>query len=154
MRAPRKAPRVAAAPTAAIAAAALAGGLTAGPATAADRHHEHERTGTRHVLLLSVDGMHQADLAWYVREHRHSALALLVGHGTQFTGARTPFPSDSFPGMVGQLTGGNPRTTGIYYDVSYDHALIDPTASKDSAPSPAVPRRLRRGGARRQCAVR
>jgi len=80
-------------------------------------HHSHR---SRHVLLLSVDGLHQSDLARYVSQHHHSALAALVKRGTEFTHARTPFPSDSFPGMVGQLTGGNPRTTGVYYDVSYN----------------------------------
>ena len=88
-----------------------------------------------HVLLLSVDGMHQADLQWYLRHHPRSAIAALVRRGTEFTHARTPFPSDSFPGMVGQLTGGNPKTTGIYYDVTYNHALIDPSASKTAVPS-------------------
>ena len=73
---------------------------------------------TEHVLLLSVDGLHQSDLAWYVAHHPDSSLAALTRIGTSFTHARTPFPSDSFPGMVGQVTGGNPRTTGSYYDVS------------------------------------
>ena len=40
--------------------------------------------------------------------------------------------------MVGQLTGGNPKTTGVYYDVTYNHALIDPTASPDAVPDPSV----------------
>jgi hypothetical protein len=96
------------------------------------------RSNHRHVLLLSVDGMHQADLRWYVASHPRSALAMLVQTGTQFTAASTPFPSDSFPGMVGQLTGGNPKTTGIYYDVTYNHALIDPSASPDAVPNPSV----------------
>jgi hypothetical protein len=90
------------------------------------------------VLLLSVDGMHQSDLQWYVGAHPRSALASLVHHGTEFTAARTQFPSDSFPGMVGQLTGGHPKTTGIYYDVTYNHALIDPSASPDAVPAPSV----------------
>ena len=80
-------------------------------------------TASRHVLLLSVDGLHQSDLAWYVHQHPTSALAKLVSRGRQFSNASTPFPSDSFPGMVAQVTGGDPRTTGVYYDVSYNHAL-------------------------------
>ena len=68
----------------------------------------------KHVLLLSIDGLHQTDLAWYVAHHPGSALAMLVGGGVEFTKARTPFPSDSFPGMVGQVTGGNPSSTGVY----------------------------------------
>ncbi len=77
--------------------------LAAATATAA-AHSPH----AKHVLLLSVDGLHQSDLARYVSQHPHSALAALVGQGTEYTRAQTTFPSDSFPGMVAQLTGGGP----------------------------------------------
>ena len=46
--------------------------------------------------------------------------------GTEFSSAQTTFPSDSFPGMVAQLTGGGPGTTGVYYDDTYNHALLPP----------------------------
>ena len=92
----------------------------------------HAKAKASHVLLLSVDGLHQSDLAWYVKIHPHSALAQLVARGRQFTNASTPFPSDSFPGMVAQVTGGNPKTTGIYYDVSYNHGL-DAPGTRDCA---------------------
>src|SRR5262249_19628392 len=82
-----------------------------------------ERAAVLHVLLLSVDGLHQSDLAWYVGQHPGSALAHLVGGGVEFTHAETPFPSDSFPGMVGQVTGGNPSTTGVYYDDTWNREL-------------------------------
>ena len=104
-----------------------AGLLTTAIATSANAtatEHEHERAGVQHVLLLSVDGMHQSDLVWYVQTHPGSALAKIVGAGTEFTSARTPVPSDSLPGMVGQVTGGNPRSTGIYYDDSWNNALL------------------------------
>ncbi len=68
--------------------------------------------------------MHQSDLARYVAAHPGSALARLVAGGVEFTGAQTPFPSDSFPGMVGQVTGGNPSSTGVYYDDSCNRALL------------------------------
>src|SRR3954452_23790861 len=87
-------------------AAAIAAGLlaaTAAPAAAA--------APDRHVLLISVDGLHATDLAWYVRQHPHSALAALTRGGVDYSHAKTPVPSDSFPGLVGQLTGGNPATT-------------------------------------------
>ena len=77
-----------------------------------------------HVLLLSVDGLHQSDLAWYVAKHPGSALAALVGKGTEYTHAQTTNPSDSFPGMVAQVTGGGPATTGVYYDDSYNDSLL------------------------------
>lgn len=50
----------------------------------------HERPQAGHVLLLSVDGMHQSDLAWYVGKHPNSALATLVGSGVEFTNAKAP----------------------------------------------------------------
>jgi hypothetical protein len=103
------------------------------PAATASAHNNVQQ----HVLLLSVDGMHQTDLARYVSDHAHSALAALVHRGESFTGAQTPVPSDSFPGMLGQVTGGNPKTTGIYYDVSYDHALL-PAGTTDCSGSPAL----------------
>ncbi len=80
--------------------------------------------GGAHVLLLSVDGLHQSDLAWYVAKHPGSALAALTHQGTEYTNARTPVPSDSFPGMVAQVTGGNPGTTGVYYDDTYNARLL------------------------------
>ncbi|HKN54647.1 MAG TPA: alkaline phosphatase family protein [Amycolatopsis sp.] len=81
-------------------------------------------TQARHVLLISVDGLHQADLQQYVTRHPGSALAALVAHGTEYAHARTPFPSDSFPGLVGQVTGGDPAVTGVYYDATFNHGLL------------------------------
>ena len=80
----------------------------------------------KHVLLLSVDGLHESDLVRYVASHPHSALAELVRTGTSYTHARTTFPSDSFPGMVAQLTGGGPATTGVLYDDTYNPSLLAP----------------------------
>jgi hypothetical protein len=77
-----------------------------------------------HVLLLSVDGLHQSDLDWYVNNHPSSALAKLARKGVEFTHAVTPVPSDSFPGMVAQVAGGNPSSTGVYYDDTWNHALF------------------------------
>ena len=35
-------------------------------------------------------------------------------------------PSDSFPGLAALVTGGSPRSTGLYYDVAYDRSLDPP----------------------------
>jgi hypothetical protein len=122
--------------TAAVACAVLLAGSAIPPAMADDgrsgthrpnqtaRAADPEGKSSKHVLLLSVDGLHQKDLDWYVRAHPASALAELVNGGTSYTHAQTPVPSDSFPGLVGQLTGGNPGTTGIYYDDTYNRALL------------------------------
>ncbi|HKW07819.1 MAG TPA: alkaline phosphatase family protein [Candidatus Dormibacteraeota bacterium] len=92
----------------------------------------------KHVLLISVDGLHQTDLAWYVSHHPDSALADLVHDGVNFTNAQTPFPSDSFPGMVGQVTGGNPKTTGVYYDDSWNHVLLPAGTTSCAGVAPGV----------------
>jgi hypothetical protein len=89
-------------------------------------------------LLLSVDGLHQSDLSWYVDHHPSSALAKLVHRGVEFTHAQTPFPSDSFPGMVGQITGGNPKTTGIYYDDTWNRVLLPAGTTNCAAATPGV----------------
>jgi predicted AlkP superfamily pyrophosphatase or phosphodiesterase len=80
----------------------------------------------RHVLLISVDGLHQSDLMWWVHTHPSSTLASLVKGGVEYSDAMTPVPSDSFPGFIAQVTGGNPRSTGIYYDDSYNRRLLPP----------------------------
>jgi Type I phosphodiesterase / nucleotide pyrophosphatase len=81
-------------------------------------------TPISHVLLISVDGLHQSDVEWYAAHHPGSELAKLAGGGAEYSGARTPVPSDSFPGMIAQVTGANPRTAGLYYDDEYNHALL------------------------------
>ncbi|MDQ6617497.1 MAG: alkaline phosphatase family protein, partial [Actinomycetota bacterium] len=87
-----------------------------------------------------MDGLHQSDVDWYVSTHASSTMAALVAHGVDYTRASTPFPSDSFPGLVAQVTGGNPSSTGIYYDVSYNRALLPPgtTSCAGVAPGTAV----------------
>jgi hypothetical protein len=93
---------------------------------------------TKHVLLISVDGLHQSDLTWWVEHYPTSALANLTHRGVEFTHAETPFPSDSFPGMVGQITGGNPRSTGVYYDDTWNHALLPAGTTNCHGASPGV----------------
>ena len=92
----------------------------------------------QHVLLISVDGLHQSDLAWFVQTHPQSTLAKLTSQGVDFSNASTPFPSDSFPGMVGLATGGNPSSTGIYYDDTWNHALLPAGTTNCAGVSPGV----------------
>src|SRR5258707_3066806 len=58
----------------------------------------------KHVLLISVDGLHALDVANYVESHANSALADLAGHGVTYSNARTPANSDSFPGLLAFVT--------------------------------------------------
>jgi hypothetical protein len=80
-----------------------------------------------HVLLLSIDGLHALDIANYVAAHPGSALAELSGHGITYSNARTPSLSDSFPGLLALVTGGSPNSHGLFYDVSFNRSIFDPT---------------------------
>jgi hypothetical protein len=86
---------------------AALGGATLASAATGQPSGGHPSGGIKHVLLISVDGMHQQDLAWYVQNYPHSVLAALEGRGVEYSNAETPFPSDSTPGMVAQVTGGD-----------------------------------------------
>ena len=50
------------------------------------------------MLLISVDGLHQSDLEWYVQNHPNSVLARLARGGAEYSNAHTSDPSDSDPG--------------------------------------------------------
>jgi hypothetical protein len=104
--------------------------LSASAVSANSDHESEENAAIKHVLLISVDGLHQNDLDWYIANNPDSAMAAMVTQGTSYNNARTPFPSDSFPGMVGQTTGGNPKSTGIYYDDAYSRSLLPFATSK------------------------
>jgi hypothetical protein len=77
----------------------------------------------RHVLLISVDGLHALDLTNYVNAHPESTLAALSSNGVTYTNNSTSTPSDSFPGLAALVTGGSPITTGFWYDVTWNRAL-------------------------------
>jgi hypothetical protein len=124
--------------TTAMLCAAIAGVLLAGSAVAGDRDDRDDHNKVDHVLLISVDGMHQSDLAWYVQTHPGSTLAMLMARGVDYSNASTPFPSDSFPGMVGQVTGGNPSSTGIYYDDTWNHDVFPPGTTNCVGPAPGA----------------
>lgn len=97
-----------------------------------------EDVDVRHVLLVSVDGLHETDLARWIAGHPASALAGLAATGVQYTDAHTTTPSDSFPGLLALVTGGTPRTTGVYYDDSYDRTLYAPGSGCQGAPGTEV----------------
>ncbi len=113
-----------------IAAGVIGGSAAAGSAHSdrrdrGDRHHH--RSAITHVLLISVDGMHQSDLDWYIANHPGSELAKLASGGAEFTNNHTSDPSDSDPGGTAIMTGGDPRATGVYYDVEYSHGVDEPS---------------------------
>jgi hypothetical protein len=89
----------------------------------------------KHVLLISVDGLHALDLANFVATHPDSNLAALSRHGVTYTNNATSSPSDSFPGLAALVTGGSPVTTGLWYDDTYNRAL-SPPAQTDGLGNP------------------
>ena len=91
-----------------------------------------------HVLLISIDGMHAIDFANFVATHPASAMAALAREGVNYPNALTTNPSDSFPGMLAQVTGGTPKSTGVFYDDSYDRALFPAGSDCKGAPGTEV----------------
>jgi hypothetical protein len=98
---------------------------------------QSDKVGTKkvkHVLLLSIDGMHAVDL--YNCTHGINGanggdpycpnLATLTHTGINYVATVSSKPSDSFPGLAALVTGGTPKTTGLYYDVAYDRSLDAP----------------------------
>jgi hypothetical protein len=88
----------------------------------------------KHVVLLSIDGMHAVD--FYNCSHGIAGvnggdpycpnMAALSQTGINYVNTESSKPSDSFPGMAALASGGTPKTTGLYYDVAYDRSLDAP----------------------------
>jgi hypothetical protein len=87
---------------------------------------------SRHVLLISIDGIHASDLSTCEAEGLCPNLASLAGYGTTYSNAHTSEPSDSAPGLMALVTGGDPKLTGVYYDDSYDRTVYAPPAQTAS----------------------
>jgi hypothetical protein len=80
----------------------------------------------KHVLLISIDGMHAVDYENCVASKTCPNLAALGRTGVHYTRTTTSRPSDSFPGLMAIVSGGSPRTVGAFYDVAYDRVLAPP----------------------------
>jgi type I phosphodiesterase/nucleotide pyrophosphatase len=103
----------------------------------------------RHVLLVSVDGMHVLDYLNCSRgigtinagEPYCPNLAELGKTAVNYLDTSTSKPSDSFPGLMALVTGGSPRTVGAFYDVAYDRYLAPPalTTGNGVAMGPCTP---------------
>jgi hypothetical protein len=108
-------------------------GVTLPPAARAN-NDEGGHTGIRHVLLISIDGMHSVDFlncSNGISGVNNGApycpnLAALAQTGVNYTDTSTSKPSDSFPGLMALMTGGSPRTVGAFYDVAYDRTYDAP----------------------------
>jgi Type I phosphodiesterase / nucleotide pyrophosphatase len=103
----------------------------------------------KHVLLLSIDGMHAVD--FYNCAHGIAGvnggepycpnMAALSLTGINYVNSESSKPSDSFPGMAALASGGTPKSTGLYYDVAYDRSLDAPakTTATGLAAGPCTP---------------
>ncbi len=103
-------------------------------------------TNIKHVLLISIDGMHALDYLNCAKGVNGGApycpnLAALGTHGVNYLNASASRPSDSFPGLMAIVTGGSPRTVGAFYDVAYDRVLAPPlnTTGNGVASGPCTP---------------
>ena len=91
----------------------------------------------KHVLLISIDGMHAVDFKNCVHgvagvnngEPYCPNLAKLNKTGVSYVNASTSKTSDSFPGLMTIVTGATPRMMGVYYDVAYDRSLDGPSVA-------------------------
>ncbi|HKN15899.1 MAG TPA: alkaline phosphatase family protein [Candidatus Sulfotelmatobacter sp.] len=103
----------------------------------------------KRVLLISVDGMHAVDFLNCSNgistinngQPFCPALAALGKTGINYVAASTTKTSDSFPGLIGIVTGGSPAYTGIYYDVAYARNYDAPakTTGNGLAAGPCTP---------------
>ena len=90
-----------------------------------DAHDRDARS--RHVLLISIDGMHALDYRNCVAAGTCPHLGELGESGVNYTRTSAAKPSDSFPGLMALVTGGTPKTVGAYYDVAFDRVLAPPS---------------------------
>ncbi len=128
-----------------VAAAALA----ALPAAAQSAAGQPGSGPIKHVLLISVDGMHAVDFINCANgiaganggDPYCPNMAELKSDGVDYLYAATSQPSDSFPGLMALVTGGSPRTVGAFYDDAYDRSLAPPavTTGDGLAAGPCTP---------------
>ena len=101
----------------------------------------------KHVLLISIDGMHALDYENCVNNNTCPAMASLGKHGVTYTRTSTSKPSDSFPGLMAIVTGGSPKSVGAFYDVAYDRILAPPAIETGNGNPPGVCKEGRNNGA-------
>jgi Type I phosphodiesterase / nucleotide pyrophosphatase len=108
----------------------------------------NSKQSIKHVLLISIDGMHAVDFINCVNgisganggEPYCPNMAGLKPNGIDYLFAYTSQPSDSFPGLMALVTGGSPRSVGAFYDDAYDRSLDPPaqTTGDGLAAGPCV----------------
>ena len=92
----------------------------------------------QHIILLSVDGLHEADLTDAATAVYMPNIIALEQNGITYTNARSSSPSDSFPGTLALVTGATTKSTGVFYDDSYARNLYAPGTTLAQITSGAV----------------
>lgn len=125
-----------------IAIVALAVAVTAAPQH--DRHqggwagshdnYDCERSPFKRVISISVDGLHSSDVNKWLAYNPNSNISALLKTGYEYSNAYTSAPSDSFPGTCAFYTGATPKTTGVWYDDTWDRSLYAPTDVNCASP--------------------
>jgi len=113
-------------------------------AVAQDHDHEWDKSQIKHVLLISIDGMHAVDFKNCAEGIAGANggkpycpnLSSLATTGVNYVAASTSKPSDSFPGLMTIVSGATPRTMGVYYDVAYDRSLDGPQVQTGNGNGP------------------
>jgi hypothetical protein len=91
-----------------------------------------------HVLVISIDGMHESDLFDPAVNQYLPNITNFANSSIQYTNVHSATPSDSFPTTLAMFTGASPATTGVYYDTTYNRALYAPGSTLDSAPGTPI----------------
>ena len=112
--------------------------------SAVAQDHDSDKTQVKHVLLISIDGMHAVDFKNCVEGIAGANdgkpycpnLAALGTTGVNYVAASTSKPSDSFPGLMTIVSGATPRTLGVYYDVAFDRSLDGPQVQTGNGNGP------------------
>ena len=92
----------------------------------------------QHVLLLSLDGLHDADLTDPATNAYLPNVLDIANHGIHYANAYAVKPTDNFPNMVAQVTGAGPKTSGIYYDSTYNRAYFPAATFAGTPPGTSV----------------
>jgi len=92
----------------------------------------------QHVLLLSIDGLHDADLTDPATGAYLPSLLDIANHGIHYTNTYAVKPTDNFPNMIAQVTGAGPKTSGIYYDTTYNRAYYPAATFAGTPPGTTV----------------
>lgn len=113
-------------------------------AAAQDHDRDWDKSQIKHVLLISIDGMHAVDFKNCMEgiagvnsgKPYCPNLSELGSTGVNYVAASTSKPSDSFPGLMTIVSGATPRTMGVYYDVAYDRSLDGPQVQTGNGNGP------------------